>query len=66
MNVSVLATNRSCLLVRTLLRSAGFRRQPSPGLLRDLLYLEVCKSRSASDIELEITTFRKLLLYFLF
>ena len=50
--------------MRTLLRFAGFHRQPSSGLLRGLLYLEVCKSRSASGIELEITTFRKSLLYF--
>ena len=41
----MLATNQSCLLVRTLFRFAGFHRQPSLGLLRDLLYLEVCKSR---------------------
>ena len=66
LNVSVLATNRNCLLVQTILRLAGFHRQPSLGLLRGLLYSEVCKSRSASGIELEITTFRKSLLYFLF
>ena len=29
---------------------AGFHRQPSLGLLQGLLYLEVCKSRSASGI----------------
>ena len=66
LNISVFATNRSCLLVRTLVRSAGFHRQPLLGLLRALLYLEVCYSRSASGIELEITTFRKSLVYFLF
>ena len=52
LNVSVLATIQSCFLVRTLLRLAGFHRQPSSGLLRGLLYLEVCKSRSASSIGL--------------
>ena len=31
LNVSVLATNQSCLLVQTLLRFAGFHRQPSLG-----------------------------------
>ena len=46
LNVSVIATNQSCLLARF----AGFYRQPSFGLLRGLLYLEACKSRSASDI----------------
>ena len=50
--------------MRKLLRFAGFHRQPSLGLLWGLLYLEVCKLRSASGIELEITTFRKLLLYY--
>ena len=45
--------------MRTLLRFAGFHRQQKPGLLRGLLHLEVCKSRSAPGIELEITTFRK-------
>ena len=64
--VSVLATNRSYLLMRTLLRFVGFHRQPSLGLLRGLLYLEVCKTRSASGIELEIMTFRKSSLYFFF
>ena len=49
-NVSVIATNRSCLLARTLLRFAGFHRQPSSGLLRGLLYLEACESRSASGV----------------
>ena len=48
--VSVIATNRSSLLPRTLLRFAGFNKQPWFGLLRDLLYLEACKSCSASDI----------------
>ena len=43
--VSVLATNRSCLLVRTLLRSAGFHRQPSKVLLWGLLHSDVCKSQ---------------------
>ena len=52
-NVSVLATNRSCLLVLMLLRFAGFHRQPLSGLLRGLLYLEVRESRSASGIELK-------------
>ena len=50
--------------MRTLLRFVGFHRPPSSGLLRGLLYLEVCKSRSTSGIELEITTFQKSLLYF--
>ena len=50
LNVSVIATNWSCLLARTLLRFAGFHKQPSFGLLRGLLYLEACKSRSASSI----------------
>ena len=50
----------------TLLRFAGFHRQPSLGLFRGLLYLEVCKSRSVSGIEVEITTLRKPLFYFLF
>ena len=58
LNVSVLASNRSSLLVRTLLRFARFHRHPSLDLLRGLLYLEVCKSRSASSIELGITTFQ--------
>ena len=49
---SVLATSRICLLMGTLLRFAGLHRQPSSGLLRGLLHLEICKSRSASDIEL--------------
>ena len=44
------------------MRFAGFYRQPSSGLLRGLLYLEVCKSHSASGIELEIISFRKSLL----
>ena len=57
----VLPKNRSCLLVRTFLCFAGFHRQPSSGLLRGLLYLEVCKLRSAFSSELEITTFQKLL-----
>ena len=48
--VLVIATNRSCLLARTLLRFAGFHRQPSFGLLQGLLYLDACKSRSASGI----------------
>ena len=64
--VSVLATNRSCLLVRTLLHFAGFHRQPSSALLRGLLYLQVCKSCIASGIELKIMTFRMSSLYFLF
>ena len=50
LNVSVIATNRSCLLARTPLRFASFHKQPSFGLLRGLLYLEACKSRSASGI----------------
>ena len=50
LNVLVIATNRSCLLARTLLRFAGFQKQPSLSLLRVILYLEVCKSRSASGI----------------
>ena len=50
LTASVIETNRSCLLARTLLRFACFHRQPSSGLLRDLLYLEACKSRSASGI----------------
>ena len=37
LNVSVLATDRSCLLARTSLRWAGFHRQASQGLLRGLL-----------------------------
>ena len=45
--------------MRVLLHFAGFHRQPSSGLLRGLLCLEVCKSRSASGIGLEITTFRQ-------
>ena len=65
-NVSVFATHRSCLLMRTLFCSAGFHRQPSLGLLQGCLYLEVCKSRSASGIEMAITIFWKSLLYFLF
>ena len=60
----MLANNQSCLLAPTLLRFAGFHRQPSTGLLRGLLYLEVCKSQSASGIALEITTFQESLLYF--
>ena len=52
LNVSVLATNQSCLLVRILLRFDSFHRQASPGLLRGLLQIEVCKMRSASNIEL--------------
>ena len=51
--------------MRRLVRFVGFHRQPSLGLLRGLLYLEVCESRSAFGIELKITTFRKWLLYFL-
>ena len=68
LNVSVLAKNQSCLLVRTFLHFAGFHKQPSLGLLRGLLYLdwEVCKPHSAPGIRLEITTFQKSLLYFLF
>ena len=66
LNVSVIATNRSCLLARTLLRFAGFHKQPSFGLLRGLWYLESCKSRSASGIYSEITTLRKSSLFFLF
>ena len=58
------ATYWSCLLVRMLLRFAGFHRQRSSGLFRGLLCLEVFKSRSASGIELVIKTFRKLLVYF--
>ena len=50
--------------MQTLLRFAGFQRQPFAGFLRGILYLEVCKLCSASSIELEITTFRKSLLYF--
>ena len=64
LNVSLLATNRSCLLARTLLSFASFHKQPSSDLLRGILYLEVCKSSSASGIKLEITIFRKSLLYF--
>ena len=45
---------------------AVFHRQSSLGLLQRLLYLEVCESRSASGIELKITTFRKSLLCFSF
>ena len=37
-NVSVIATNRSSLLARTLLRFASFHKPPSFGLLRGLLY----------------------------
>ena len=66
LNVSVIATNRSCLLARTLLRFAGFHRHLSVGTLRGLLYLEACKSRSASGISSEISTFRKSSLFFLF
>ena len=68
LNVSVLAKNQSCLLVRTFLHFAGFHKQPSLGLLRGLLYLdwEVCKPHSAPGIMLEITTFQKSLLHFLF
>ena len=40
----MIATNRSCLLARTLLCFPGFHRQPSFGLLRGLLYLEACKA----------------------
>ena len=50
LNVSVIATNRSCLLARTLLHFAGFHRQPSFDLLRGRLYLEACKPRSTSSI----------------
>ena len=50
--------------MQTLLHFADFHRQTSSGLLQGLLYLEVCKSRSASGIELNISTLRKLLLYF--
>ena len=64
LNVSVIATNRSYLLARTLLHFASFHKQSSFGLLRGLLYLEACKSRSASGIESEITTFRKSSLFF--
>ena len=42
LNVSVIATNRSCLLARTLLRFAGSHKQPSFDLLQGLLYLEAC------------------------
>ena len=59
LNVSVLTTNRSCLLVLTLLHFAGFHRQLSPGLLRGLLCLEVCKSCSASGIEFRNNDFPK-------
>ena len=52
--------------MQTLLRYAGFHKQPSFGLLRSLLYLEACKSRSASGIKPEITTFRKIVIIFLF
>ena len=38
LNVSVLATDRSCLLARTSLRWPGFHRQASQGLLRGLLH----------------------------
>ena len=48
----VCSCKRYCVL-------SGFHRQQSLGLLRGLLYLEVCKTRSASGIESEITTFRK-------
>ena len=65
LNVLMIATNRSCLLTRTLLRFAGFHRQPSFGLLRGLWYMEACKSRSASGVWSEITTFRNSLLWFL-
>ena len=50
--------------MRTLLRFVRFHRQPTLGLLQGLLYLEVCESGNASDIELEITTFRTSLLDF--
>ena len=63
LNVSVLATHRSCLLVRMLLRFAGFYWQPS---LFPCEVICICESRSAPSIELEITTCRNLLLYFLF
>ena len=66
LNVSVIETNQSFLLVRTLLRFVGFHKQPSFVLLRGLLYLEACKSCSTSGIQLEITTFRKSSLYLLF
>ena len=49
--------------MQTLLRFVGLYKQPSSGLLRGILYLEVCKSSSASGIELEIMTLRKSLLY---
>ena len=64
----MIATNRSRLLVRTLLRFAGFHRQPSFGLLRGLSYLEVCKSSSTSGIYMwwKISAFRNSLLYFWF
>ena len=66
-NVSVLATNWSCVLVRTLLHFAGFHRLPSLCLLQVFfLYMEVCISPSASGIEVETTTFWKSLLYSLF
>ena len=64
LNVSVLATNWSCLLVRTLLCFAGFHRQPLSCLLLGVLYLEGSKSRSAPSIGLKITTFWKSLLFF--
>ena len=66
LNVLVIATNRSCLLVRTLLCFAGLLKQPSFGLLWGILYLEACKSRSASGIQSEITTVRKSSLFFCF
>ena len=50
LNVSVIATNRSCLLARMLVRFAGFHKQQSCGLLRGLLYLETCKLRIAFGI----------------
>ena len=62
-SIKCFSVRTSCLLVRTLLRFAGFHGRSSLGLLRGLLYLEVCKLRSASSIELKITTFRKSLLY---
>ena len=65
LHVSVIATNQSFLLARTLLRFAGFHKQPSFGLLRGRLYFEACKSRSASGIQSEITTFQKSSLFIL-
>ena len=62
----MIATNRSCLLARTLLRFAGFYKQPSFGVLRGLLCLEAYKLHIAFVIQSEITTFRKSSLFFVF